>query len=115
MWHNILTKEEPSKGTDRTETNLRPDPSPEENWHVSTVENLDTSRRTVDTLQDKCASNDVEPKKISQEKGTSPVATSEEELLFICEQASVNLANEECTWVIDSGASFHITPLCFST
>ena len=45
------------------------------------------------------------------------MATSEEELLFICEQASVNLANEECTWVIDSGASFYITPSreCFSS
>ena len=33
------------------------------------------------------------------------------------EQASTNLASEECTWVIDSSASFHITPLreCFST
>ena len=45
------------------------------------------------------------------------MATSQEEILFICEQSSVNLANEECTWVIDSGASFHITPSreCFSS
>ena len=45
------------------------------------------------------------------------MATSEEELIFICEQANENLANEECSWVIDSGASFHITPLreCFSS
>ena len=41
--------------------------------------------------RDKGAWNDVEPKKISEEKGTSTVATSEEELLFICEQASANL------------------------
>ena len=41
----------------------------------------------------------------------------EAEILFICEQASTNLASEECTWVIDSGVSFHITPSreCFST
>ena len=44
--------------------------------------------------KDKGASNDVEPCKIYEEKGTWVVATSEEELLFICEQASVNLANE---------------------
>ena len=44
-------------------------------------------------------SNNVEPRKRRQE-----------ELLFICEQVRANLANEECTWVIDSGASFHITP-----
>ena len=37
------------------------------------------------------------------------VATREEELLFISEQASVNLANDECTQVtVDSGASFHV-------
>ena len=31
--------------------------------------------------------------------------------VFICEQASVNLANEECTWVIDSSALFNLTPI----
>ena len=67
--------------------------------------------------KDKGASKDVEPRKISKEKGTSAIATSEEEILFICEQAITNIAREECTWVIDSGASFHITPSreCFST
>ena len=30
--------------------------------------------------------------------------------MFICEQASANLASEECIWVIDSSASFDITP-----
>ena len=66
--------------------------------------------------KDKGASNDVEPKKISKEKGTSAIATSEEEILFICEQASANLASEECTRVIDSSTSFHITLSreCFS-
>ena len=60
--------------------------------------------------KDKGTSNDDEPRKISEEKGTSTMSTSEEELLFICEQARENLTNQECTWVIDSGASFHITP-----
>ena len=38
-------------------------------------------------------------------------------MLFICEQASVNLANVECSWVVDSGASFHLNPKreCFSS
>ena len=53
---------------------------------------------------------DDELKKIPDEKGTSAVVTSEEELLFICEQTSANLANEGCIWVTDSGASFHIIP-----
>ena len=54
--------------------------------------------------------NDAEPKKILDGNGTSAIAISEEEILFICEQASANLASEESTWVIDLGASFHITP-----
>ena len=54
---------------------------------------------------DKGSSKDVESRKISEEKGTS-----EAETVFICEQQSINLASEECTWVIDSDASFHITP-----
>ena len=38
-------------------------------------------------------------------------------MFIYSEQARTNLASEECTWVIDSSASFHITPLreCFST
>ena len=36
---------------------------------------------------------DDEPSKIYDDKNTSAIATSEEELLFICEQANVNLAN----------------------
>ena len=54
--------------------------------------------------------NDFEPRKISDDKNISPIATNEEELLFICEQASVNLTNVKCSWVVNSGASFHLTP-----
>ena len=56
-------------------------------------------------------------RKISDDRNISAIATSEEEMLFICEQASVNLANVECSWVVDSGASFHLTPKreCFSS
>mgnify|MGYP007067652056 CR=1 FL=1 len=32
---------------------------------------------------------------------TSAIATREEEMLFICEQASVNLANAKCSCVVD--------------
>ena len=67
--------------------------------------------------QDKGIADDVEHRKIFDDKNTSIIATSEEELLFICEKASVNLANVECSWVIDSSASFHLTPKreCFSS
>ena len=60
--------------------------------------------------KDKGTADDVEPIKNYDEKNTSTIATSEEELLFICEQASVNPSNVECSWVVDSGASFHLTP-----
>jgi hypothetical protein len=62
--------------------------------------------------------DEVESGKISDDKNTSAIATSEEEmLLYICEQASVNLANVECSWIVDSGASFQLTPKreCFSS
>ena len=38
------------------------------------------------------------------------------ELLFINEPNDVNLTGEESTWVVDSSASFHLTPNreCFS-
>ena len=67
--------------------------------------------------KDKGVGNGVEPMNVPDEKGTSAVATSTDEILFICKLGSTNLASEECTWVIDSGASFHITLLreCFST
>ena len=67
--------------------------------------------------KDKGMADEVESGKISDDKNTSAIATSEEEMLFICEQASVNLANAECSWVVDSGASFHLTPKreCFSS
>ena len=60
--------------------------------------------------KDKTLANEVEPGKISDDKNTSAIATSEEEMLFICEQTGVNLVNVECSWVVDFGASFHLTP-----
>ena len=59
----------------------------------------------------------MEPKKIPDRKNTSAIAVSEEELLLMSEQSEVNLTGEESTWVVDSGASFHLTPdrKCFSS
>ena len=67
--------------------------------------------------RDKSKVDSAERKKIADEKNTSAVATSEEEMLFICKQASVKVENVECFWVVDSGASFHLTPKreCFSS
>ena len=57
----------------------------------------------------------VELKKISEEKSNSAITASEEESLFISGQTCVNLANDECSWVVKSGASFHLTLIreCF--
>ena len=67
--------------------------------------------------KEKGIADDVEPKTNSDEKNTPSIASNEEELLFTCEQANVNLANDECSWVVDSGTSFHLTPKreCFSS
>ena len=45
------------------------------------------------------------------------IETSEEELLLISEQNEVNFVNDELTWVVDSGESFHLTTdrKCFSS
>ena len=50
-------------------------------------------------------------------KGTTPIVASEEELMLITEESELNLAGDEMTWVVDSGASFHLTPdqKCFSS
>ena len=60
--------------------------------------------------RDKRNGDSIEQTKTSKERNTSTIATSEEEFLFISEQDGVNLASDECTWLIDSGASFHLTP-----
>ena len=39
-------------------------------------------------------------------KGTTAIAASEEELMLITEESELNLAGDEMTWVVDSGASF---------
>ena len=43
-------------------------------------------------------------------KGTTAIAASKEELMLITEESEINLAGDEMTWVVDSGASFHLTP-----
>ena len=66
--------------------------------------------------KDKGGVDNIEPKKISDNKTTSAIATSEE-LLFISEQNQVNLTGNESTCVVDSSVSFHLIPNreCFSS
>ena len=60
--------------------------------------------------KDKGGVDCAEPKKNPERKGTSTISTSEEELLLISEQNELNLVGDESTWVVDSGASFHLAP-----
>ena len=58
-------------------------------------------------------------KKIFEYKNTSVIASSEEELFFIrlSQHSCVNLENDESTWVVNLGASFHLNCKreCFSS
>ena len=67
--------------------------------------------------KDKGGADGVQPKKIPDNKNTSGIATSEEELLLINEQNELNLVGDKLTWVVDLGTSFHLTPdqKCFSS
>ena len=66
--------------------------------------------------KDKGGADGTEPKKNPERRGNSTIATSEEELLLIIAQHEVHLVSYETTWVVDSVASFHLTPewKCFS-
>ena len=48
---------------------------------------------------------------------TTANTTREEELLLITEESELHLVSDETTWVVDSGASYHLTPnqKCFSS
>ena len=67
--------------------------------------------------RDKGGADGAKPKKISEKRGTTTIATSEEELLLITEESELHLVSDETTWVVDSGASYHLIPdrKCFSS
>ena len=67
--------------------------------------------------KDKGGANGAKPKKISERRGASAITTSEEELLLMTEESELHLVSNESTWVVDSGASYHLTPdrKCFSS
>ena len=47
---------------------------------------------------DKGGPNGAEPKKISEKRGTTAIATREEELQLITEESELHLVNDETTW-----------------
>ena len=60
--------------------------------------------------KDKGGANGAKPKKNPERNDTSTIATSEEELLLISEKNELNLVSDESIWVVNFGASFHLTP-----
>ena len=50
--------------------------------------------------KDKGGVDGVVPKNIPDNKNTSTIAATEEEMLFISEQKEVNLSDKESTWVV---------------
>ena len=67
--------------------------------------------------KDKGGDEGAELNNISERRGTSAITTSEEELLLINEQRELTLVGDESKWLVDWGASFHLTPDrgCFSS
>lgn len=45
----------------------------------------------------------------SDKKNTTALAFSDDDLFIISDHGLLNIACDDCTWVIDSGASYHIT------
>mgnify|MGYP000589007249 CR=1 FL=1 len=67
--------------------------------------------------RDKRGADGAELKKISEKRGTTAIATSEEDLPLITEESELHLVSDETTWVVDSGASYHLSldRKCFSS
>ena len=45
----------------------------------------------------------------SEEKNTTALAISDDDLLFIGDKECLNVAGDDCNWAIDSSASYHLT------
>ncbi|VFQ65265.1 unnamed protein product [Cuscuta campestris] len=52
----------------------------------------------------------INPTKKQEEKSTTAVVSREDLLYFVGEGNILNIACDESSWIIDSGASFHVTP-----
>ncbi|WVZ01025.1 hypothetical protein V8G54_027094 [Vigna mungo] len=54
--------------------------------------------------------NMVDPKKKLEEKTTKAVVSDDANVFLISEVNYLNIAFNDCTWIVDTGASFHVTP-----
>ncbi|WVZ01079.1 hypothetical protein V8G54_027148 [Vigna mungo] len=52
----------------------------------------------------------VDPKKKLEEKTTTAVVSDDTNVFLISEVNYLNIAFDDCTWIVDTRASFHVTP-----
>lgn len=52
----------------------------------------------------------INPKKNKEDGTTTAVASNDENIFFIGDENYLNVAFDDCTWIVDTGASFHVTP-----
>ena len=78
--------------------NLEVDPNHAQKLHATTVEGWATGKQNVD------------PTKKQEEKNTTAVVSKEDLLYLVGEGNILNIACDDSSWIVDSGASFHVTP-----
>ena len=66
-------------------------------------------KETDDTDSKRTLDRNGKDRRGPDRKGTTTIVASEEELLLITEESELKLTGDEMTWVVDSGASFHLT------
>ncbi|RDY05562.1 hypothetical protein CR513_10588, partial [Mucuna pruriens] len=54
--------------------------------------------------------DEIDPKKKLEEKTTTAVASDDENVFLIGKENYLNVAFDDCTWIVDTGTSFHVTP-----
>ena len=57
----------------------------------------------------KVIQDQIEHKK-ERKNTTTVVAKDDNDVFLIGEENYLNLADDDCTWIVDSGAAFHVTP-----
>jgi len=52
----------------------------------------------------------INPKKNKEDGSSIAVVATNENLFLVEEKNYLNVPSDDCIWIIDSGASFHVTP-----
>ena len=54
--------------------------------------------------------NQIDPKKKNEGGTTTAVASTDDNIFLIGNENYLNIASDDCIWILDSEASFHVTP-----